>query len=191
MLFRNAPRCCAHPVYNARTLTNESLALTVRALRILLRQRRNLHHVAVIWVTTQPADEDAFEQSSVESICFHAAMLARYSTRRVDDVGFDVVRRSERASQNPSRPLAIFKTRPLFRERFSGDWDYGDVSLCSPKTHMTSSDGPGTSKGWAVSLAKETPGWRVWCDNFTRGMDGTLPKFSAFESGTGMQLKRS
>src|ERR1700739_4905343 len=93
---------CAHPVYNARTLRNASLALTVRALRILLRQRRNLHHVAVICFPTQPADEDAFEQSSVESICFRAAMLARYSyTRRVDDVGFDVLRRSERASQNP------------------------------------------------------------------------------------------
>src|SRR5215469_2733604 len=47
--------------------------------------------MAVIWLTTQPANEDAFEQSSVEPICFRAAMLARHGhARRVDDVGFDV-----------------------------------------------------------------------------------------------------
>ncbi len=72
-----------HPVYNARTLTNESLALTVRALRILLRQRRNRHHVAVIWFTTQPADEDAFEQSSVEFDLFSrgdARAIQRHSS---------------------------------------------------------------------------------------------------------------
>ena len=59
-----------HPVHNARALTNETLALAVRALRILLRQRRNRCHVAVIWFATQPADEDAFEQSGVEFIVF-------------------------------------------------------------------------------------------------------------------------
>src|SRR6266481_2805285 len=80
-----------HPVDNARAFTDEPLALTVRALGILLHQRRNRCHVAVIWFTTQPADEHAFEQSSVESISFRPAMLARYShARRVDDVGFDV-----------------------------------------------------------------------------------------------------
>jgi hypothetical protein len=81
-----------HPVDKARALTDEPLALTVRALGILLRQRRNRGHVAMIWFAAQPTDEDAFEQPGVESICFRAAMLARYShAGRVDDVGFDVV----------------------------------------------------------------------------------------------------
>jgi hypothetical protein len=86
-----AHQTALHPVDNARALTDQPFALTVRALGILLRQRRNRCHVAVIWFTTQPADEDAFEQSSVESICFRPAMLARYChARRMDDVDFDV-----------------------------------------------------------------------------------------------------
>src|SRR5260370_1173114 len=85
-----AGQTALHPVYNARALTNDPLTLTVRALHILLRKRRNRCHVAVIWFTTQPADEDAFEQPGVESTCFRAAMLERYThARRVHDVGFD------------------------------------------------------------------------------------------------------
>src|SRR5260370_41551763 len=57
-----AGQTALHPGYNARALTNDPLTLTVRALRILLRKRRNPCHVAVISFTTQPADEDAFEQ---------------------------------------------------------------------------------------------------------------------------------
>src|SRR3954466_5016847 len=80
-----------HPVDQARALTDEPLALTVRALGILLRQRRNGRHVAVIGFAAQPADEDPFEQSRVEAICFRPAMLARDShAGRVDDVGFDI-----------------------------------------------------------------------------------------------------
>src|SRR4051812_7883533 len=79
-----------HPVDQARALTDEPLALTARALGILLRQRRNGRHVAVIGFAAQPADEDTFEQSRVEAICFRPAMLARDShAGRVDDVGFD------------------------------------------------------------------------------------------------------
>src|SRR3954465_12062752 len=80
-----------HPVDKARALTDEPLALTARALGILLRQRRNGRHVAVIGFAAQPADEDPFEQSRVEAICFRPAMLARDShAGRVDDVGFDI-----------------------------------------------------------------------------------------------------
>src|SRR5580693_2150930 len=80
-----------HPVHDARALTNEALTLTVRALRILLRQRWNRCHVTVIWFATQPTDEDAFERSSVEPIRFRTAMLARYGYARwMNDVGFDV-----------------------------------------------------------------------------------------------------
>src|SRR3954468_2628478 len=80
-----------HPVDQARALTDEPLALTVRALGILLRQRRNGRHVAVIGFAAQPAEEDPFEQSRVEAICFGPAMLARDShAGRMDDVGFDI-----------------------------------------------------------------------------------------------------
>src|SRR4051794_33357894 len=80
-----------HPVDQARALTNKPLALTVRALGILLRQRWNGRHVAVVGFAAQPADEDAFEQSRVEAICFGPAMLARDShAGRMDDVGFNV-----------------------------------------------------------------------------------------------------
>src|SRR4051794_3354109 len=65
-----------HPVDQARALTDEPLALTVRALGILLRQRRNGRHVAVVGFAAQPADEDPFEQSRIEAICFGPAMLA-------------------------------------------------------------------------------------------------------------------
>ena len=71
-----------HTVHDARALTIEALTLTVRALRMLLRERWNRCHVTVIWFATQPTDEDAFEQSSVEPICFRAAMLARYGYAR-------------------------------------------------------------------------------------------------------------
>src|SRR3954462_6384685 len=79
-----------HPIDQARAFTNEPLALTVRALGILLRQRWNGRHVAVVGFAAQPADEDTFEQSRVEAICFRPAMLAGDShAGRVDDVGFD------------------------------------------------------------------------------------------------------
>jgi hypothetical protein len=86
-----ADQTALHPVDQARALTNERLALTVGALGILLRQRWNGDHVAVIGFAAQPADEDPFEQSRVEAICFRPAMLARDShAGRVDDVGFDI-----------------------------------------------------------------------------------------------------
>src|SRR3954466_9021321 len=86
-----ADRTALHPVDQARALTNERLALTVGALGILLRQRWNGDHVAVIGFAAQPAEEDPFEQSRVEAICFRPAMLARDShAGRVDDVGFDI-----------------------------------------------------------------------------------------------------
>ena len=86
-----ADQTALHPVDQARALTDEPLALTVRALGILLRQRWNGRHVAVIGFAAQPADEDAFEQPGVEAICFRPAMLARDShAGRMDDVGFDI-----------------------------------------------------------------------------------------------------
>src|SRR4029450_11213027 len=77
-------------VDQARALTDEPLALTVWALGILFRQRRDRDHVAVIGFAAQPADEDAFEQSAVKAICLGPAILARDSHAGwVDDIGFD------------------------------------------------------------------------------------------------------
>src|SRR3982751_4209603 len=95
-----------HPIDQARAFTNELLALTVRALGILLRQRRYRRHVTVIGFTAQPADEDTFEQSRVEAICLGPAMLARDShAGRVDDVGFDA------AGPEPARQLEAVAAR--------------------------------------------------------------------------------
>ena len=45
----------------------------------------------MIGFAAQPAEEDTFEQSRVEAICFRPAMLARDShAGRMDDVGFDI-----------------------------------------------------------------------------------------------------
>src|SRR3954467_7788327 len=85
-----ADQTALHPVDQARALPDEPFALTVGALGILLRQRWNGRHVAVVGFAAQPAEEDTFEQSGVEAICFRPAMLARDShAGRLDDVGFD------------------------------------------------------------------------------------------------------
>jgi hypothetical protein len=53
----------------------------------------------VIWFATQPTDEDAFERSSVEPICFRTAMLARYGYARwMNDVGFEAIERCRTAA---------------------------------------------------------------------------------------------
>src|SRR3954469_5311776 len=86
-----ADQTALHPIDQARALRQEPLALTARALGILLRQRRNGRHVTVIGFAAQPAEEDTFEQSRIEAICYVPGMLARDShAGRVDDVGFDI-----------------------------------------------------------------------------------------------------
>src|SRR3954463_5329020 len=126
-----ADQTALHPVDQARALTNERLALTVGALGILLRQRWNGDHVAVIGFAAQPAEEDPFEQSRVEAICFRPAMLARDShAGRVDDIGFDA------AGPEPARqpePVAA---------RLEGDGDARDRAaflggLCTPAHQQT------------------------------------------------------
>src|SRR5215203_3134140 len=85
-----ADQAALHPVDQARALTDEPLALTARALGILLRQCWNGYHVAVIGLAAQPAEEDAFEQSRVEAICLGPAMLAGDGHAGwVNDRGFD------------------------------------------------------------------------------------------------------
>src|SRR3954470_11152471 len=110
-----ADQTALHPIDQARALTDEPLALTARALGILLRQRRNGRHVAVIGLAAQPADEDTFEQSRIEAICLGPAMLAGDShAGRVDDVGFDA------AGPAPARQPEPVAAR-LKRDRDAGD----------------------------------------------------------------------
>ena len=71
-----ADQTALHPIDQARALTNERLALTVGAFGILLRQRWDGCHVAVVGFAAQPAEEDTFEQSRIEAICCRPAMLA-------------------------------------------------------------------------------------------------------------------
>src|SRR3954469_12911195 len=126
-----ADQTALHPVDQARALTNEPLALTVGALGILLRQRWNGDHVAVIGFAAQPADEDPFEQSRVEAICLGPAMLAGDGhAGGVDDVGFDA------PGPEPARqpePVAA---------RLEGNGDAGDRAavlgrLCTPAHQQT------------------------------------------------------
>src|SRR3954453_23465365 len=110
-----ADQTALHPVDQARALTDEPLALTVRALGILFRQRRDRDHVAVIGFAAQPAEEDAFEQSRVEAICLGPAMLARDGhAGGVNDIGFDV------AGPEPARQPETVAAR------LEGDGDAGD-----------------------------------------------------------------
>src|SRR3954452_4394815 len=126
-----ADQTALHPVDQARALTDEPLALTVGALGILLRQRRDRNHVAVIGFAAQPAEEDAFEQSRVEAICLGPAMLAGDGhAGGVNDIGFDA------PGPEPARqPEAI-------AARLEGDGDAGDRAavlgrLCTPAHQQT------------------------------------------------------
>ena len=70
----------------------------LEALGILLRQRRNRHHLAVITLAAQPAEKRAFEQFRVKPVGLGAPVLARYGYAGcVNDMGFDT------ASPEPAR----------------------------------------------------------------------------------------
>ena len=69
------------------------LALAIGPLRILLLNRRNRRHVAMMRLTAQPADKGALQKLGVQSICLRSAVLTRHgNARRVDHIGFDVSR---------------------------------------------------------------------------------------------------
>ena len=71
-------------------LANETFALAIGPLGILLRQRRNRHHLAVITLAAQPAEKRAFEQFRVKPVGLGAPVLARYGYAGcVNDMGFD------------------------------------------------------------------------------------------------------
>jgi hypothetical protein len=51
-----------HPVDDPALLANEAFALAIGPLGILLRQRRDRHHLCMITLAAQPAEKRAFEQ---------------------------------------------------------------------------------------------------------------------------------
>src|SRR5262249_11629261 len=66
--------------------------LTVRSLGILLLERRDLGHPAMIALTTQPAEEGALQVPGVKSVALRSPMLARHrNTGGMYDVGFDAL----------------------------------------------------------------------------------------------------
>src|SRR5207253_11499275 len=57
-----------HSVHDARALPHQALALTARPFRILILERGDRSHAAVIRLTAQPAEKGALEQLGIETI---------------------------------------------------------------------------------------------------------------------------
>ena len=77
-----------HSVHDTGSLPDQRLTLAMRTLRVFLCNARDGHHVAVLWLAAQPAENRAQEQSRVKAVSFGSPMLPRYwNTRRVDHVG--------------------------------------------------------------------------------------------------------
>src|SRR5437899_5255024 len=92
-----------HLVHDARPLANQALPLPVRSLGILLLNRWDRYHAAVIGLATQPANESTLEQLSVETVGLRPPMLARHrDASRVHDVDLNVM-----GPQPPRQPEAV------------------------------------------------------------------------------------
>jgi len=57
-------------------LADETFPLAARSLRVLLRQRRDRRHIAMIWLAPQPAEKGALEQLGVQAIGLRPPVLA-------------------------------------------------------------------------------------------------------------------
>jgi hypothetical protein len=107
---------------HTHALTGQRLVLAARPLRTLLGECWHRRHPAVAGLAAQPAEKGPHHQRRVEAIGFRPPGLPRdRDARRVDDVDIDTRRRSNRASQNPSRPLV-------------GDGDAADLASLSRLT---------------------------------------------------------
>src|ERR1700746_3235452 len=102
---------CLHSVDDATSLSDEAVMLAVGPLGILVLHCRDLDHLAVITLATQPAKKGAFEQLGVEPVSLGASMLAgpRY-TRCVNDIGLDTAR-LEPARQPEAVPAGLERDR--------------------------------------------------------------------------------
>src|SRR5215472_8502787 len=57
-----------YPVDDARALANETFPLAAGPLRILLGERGDRRHTAMIWLAAQPAEKGALEQFGVQAV---------------------------------------------------------------------------------------------------------------------------
>src|SRR6478736_1270407 len=82
-----------YPVHNARAFAHQAVALAVWPLSVLFGNRRHARHAAMAPFSTQPPQEPALQQLSVEPVGFRSAMLPRYcDTRGMDHVRLDATR---------------------------------------------------------------------------------------------------
>src|SRR6266436_3084829 len=74
-----------YPVHNARAFPHQAFALAIGPLGILFGNRRYAHHAAMAPFPTQPPQEPALQQLSVEPVGFRPAMFPRNGhTRGMD-----------------------------------------------------------------------------------------------------------
>ena len=96
-----------HSVDDARAFPDQALALPIGPLGVLLRHRRDACHGAMAPFPTQPPQEPALEQLSVQPVGLCPAMFPRNRyTRGMDHVRLYPRASSQRASQKPSRPAS-------------------------------------------------------------------------------------
>src|SRR6516162_10414422 len=81
---------CFHPVDNTSSLSDETFALAVGSLGILIRDCRDCDHLAVITFAAQPTEKGAFEELGIEAVGLGAPVFTRYRYARcVYNVSFD------------------------------------------------------------------------------------------------------
>src|SRR4051794_4545467 len=92
-----------HPVDKPGALADQGLPLAAWALGVLLVQRWDCHHAAVLGLAAQPAQKGTLEQLGVEPIRLGPPVLARDGDAVwMDHIGFDVA-----GSQPARQPKAV------------------------------------------------------------------------------------
>jgi hypothetical protein len=88
-------------------LANEGLALAVGASCIFLCGGRDGGHLAVVTLVAQLTQKGAHELLGVEPVGLGTPVFARHRrASRMNDMGLDTALTSQRASQEPSRPVS-------------------------------------------------------------------------------------
>src|SRR5689334_13268529 len=108
-----------YPVHNARAFAHQAVALTVRPLGVLFGNRWHARHAAMAPFSTQPPQEPALPQLSVEPVGFRPAMFPRHrDTRGMDHVSLDPTRR--KPARQPETVAAGFEGKRNPRDRAAG-----------------------------------------------------------------------
>jgi hypothetical protein len=123
MAYSKASECRLEAIDDAGALTNEILVL-VRTLRILLLQRWDRHHPTVIWLAPQPSQGRPLEKLGIKAIGLRPTVLSgnRNACRWITWASMPRTR-SQRASQNPSRPASKVTTIRL-------TWRSASIASC-------------------------------------------------------------